>query len=142
MKAINYVGQILSALIYTSIFTGVMYLVVVLPIGLVLSLPWWGILLYLFIGGGIIESIISLLCGIGMYPYVWIAKKNVIATIISIILVFINVIANIINVWGAIRGNGTWAIVFGIIVTVMLLHFIYAASFGIWGLYRGMADDY
>lgn len=141
MKALKFIGQILAALVYTCIYTGIMYYVIVLPIAWVLTLPWWGIVLYLFIGGGIIEGIISLLSGIGLVPYAWIVSKNAIATTISIFLILFNVSINIFRVWQFLWGNGTLAVIFGIVVTVMLLQFIYASSFGVFGFYQQSKYD-
>ena len=55
---------------------------------------------------------------------------------ISILLILFNVGVNIYRVWQFLWGNGTLAIVFGVVVTVMLLQFIYASIFGIYGLYQ------
>lgn len=136
MNILKFIGQVLAAIIYTCIFTGIMYYVIVLPLAFVLTLPWWGILLFILIGGGIIEGIISLLCGLGLFPYAWIVKKNVVATVVSTFLILSNVGINIYRVWSVISGNGVLAVIFGIMVTVMLLQFIYASLTSIWGLYN------
>ena len=136
MKVLKFIGQILAAVFYTCIFTGIMYYIIVLPLAFVLTLPWWGIMLFIFLGGGILEGIISLLCGAGLVPYTWISNNNIVSTMISILLILFNVGVNIYRVWQFLWGNGTLAIVFGVVVTVMLLQFIYASIFGIYGLYQ------
>lgn len=136
MKVFKFIGQILAAVVYTCIFTGIMYYVIVLPLAFVLTLPWWGIALFIFLGGGILEGIISLLCGAGLLPYAWISNKNVVSTTISILLILFNVGANIYRVWQYLWDSGTLAVIFGIVITVMLLQFIYASVYGIFGLYK------
>lgn len=137
----KYIAQILASLVYTSLFTGIMYLVITVPLAFILSLPWWGILLFIFIGGGILEAIVTTLGSFGTMPYVWIVKKNIIATIIAIVLVLVNVGMNLFRLWGALWGNGTWAIIFGIVVTVILLQFVYAVIMGIIMAYQNNFDD-
>lgn len=113
-----------------------MYYIIVLPLAFVLTLPWWGIVLFIFLGGGILEGIITLLCGAGVIPYTWIANKNIVATVISILLILFNVGINIYRVWQNLWGNGALAIIFGIVVSVMLLQFIYTSVLGIYGMYQ------
>ena len=140
MKVLKYIGQILAAFIYTCIFTGIMYLVITIPIAYIISLPWWGILLFIFIGGGILEGIIQVLGALGILPYAWITKDNIVSTGLSVLLVLFNVGINIFNLWHVLAGNGKWAIVFGVVVTVMLLQFVYVAILGIVTSYKGITD--
>lgn len=127
----KYIGQILAAIVYTCIFTGIMYLVITLPLAFIISLPWWGILLFILIGGGILEGIIQMLGTFGVMPYLWIAKENSVATAISMFLVLFNVGSNIYRLWVSLLGQGTWAIIFGVVATVLLLQFVYTAIMGI-----------
>lgn len=87
--------------------------------------------MFIFIGGGIIEGVIQLLGTFGIAPYMWIAKDNSVATTISILLVLFNVGTNIYRLWASIVDQGTWAIIFGIVATVLLLQFVYTAIIGI-----------
>ena len=137
----KYIGQILAAFIYTCLFTGIMYLIITVPLAFIISLPWWGILLFVFIGGGILEGIIQMLGGVGIIPYMWIAKKNIVAAGLSILLVLFNVGMNTYKLWQYIWGHGNWAIVFAIVATVMLLQFIYVAITGIILGYSGAMEE-
>lgn len=136
----KYLGQIIASVIYTCIFTGIMYYLITVPLAFILTLPWWGILLFIFIGGGILEGIITMIGTFAMMPYVWIAKKNIIAATISILLVLINVGGNIYNLWRSLSGNGILAIIFGIVVTVMLLQLIYVAISAIIASYHDITE--
>ena len=131
MKVLKFIGQILASFVYTCLFTGIMFLVITIPLAFVISLPWWGILLFIFIGGGILEGIIQLLGTMGVIPYIWINRKNIVATGLAILLLLFNVGTNIYKLWAILYDHGTWAIVFGIVATVMLLQFIYVAIVGI-----------
>lgn len=127
----KYIGQIIAAVIYTCLFTGVMYYAITIPVAFILALPWWGILLFILIGGGIIEGIIQMLCGFGAVPYAWITKQNNIATAISVLLVLFNVGVNLYRLWATLVGQGTWAIIFGVVATALLLQFVIMAIMGI-----------
>lgn len=135
MSALKFLGQILASVVYTSIFTGIMYLVIVFPLAYIISLPWWGILLVMMFFGGLIQGLIHILAGSGMLPYMWIVNKNIVATIISVVLILINVGSNMIRVWSAIGGGGTWAFIFGLAVSVLLIEFIVMSIFGITAIY-------
>ena len=127
----KYFGQILASLVYTCLFTGLMYLIITIPLAFIITLPWWGILLFILIGGGIIEGIIHIFGTLGVAPYMWIAKYNSVSTTIAILLVLFNVGCNIYRLWVSLMGQGTWAIIFGVVATVLLLQFIYTAILGI-----------
>ena len=131
MKVLKYIGQILAAIIYTCIFTGIMYLIITIPLAFIISLPWWGILLFVVIGGGLLEGIIQMLGTFGIAPYLWIVNGNSGAAVISVLLVLFNVGSNIYRLWVSIAGQGNWAIVFGIVATGLLLQFVYIAIVGI-----------
>lgn len=135
MSALKFLGQILASVVYTSIFTGIMYLVIVFPLAYIISLPWWGILLVMMFFGGLIQGLIHILAGSGMLPYMWIVNKNIVATIISVVLILINVGSNMIRVWSAIGGGGSWAFIFGLAVSVLLIEFIVMSIFGITAIY-------
>lgn len=135
MSALKFLGQILASVVYTFIYTGIMYLVIVFPLAYIISLPWWGILLVMMFFGGLLQGLIHILAGSGMLPYMWIVNKNIVATIISVVLILINVGSNMIRVWSAIGGGGTWAFIFGLAVSVLLIEFIVMSIFGITAIY-------
>ena len=135
MSALKFLGQILASVVYTFIYTGIMYLVIVFPLAYIISLPWWGILLVMMFFGGLLQGLIHILAGSGILPYMWIVNKNIVATIIAVVLILINVGSNMIRVWSAIGGGGTWAFIFGLAVSALLIEFIVMSIFGITAIY-------
>ena len=135
MSALKFLGQILASVVYTFIYTGIMYLVIVFPLAYIISLPWWGILLVMMFFGGLLQGLIHILAGSGILPYMWIVNKNIVATIISVVLILINVGSNMVRVWSAIGGGGTWAFIFGLAVSALLIEFIVMSIFGITAIY-------
>lgn len=127
----KYLGQILASVLYTCLFTGIMYLIITVPLAFIIALPWWGILLAIIIGGSLLEGLIQMLGTLGIAPYMWIAKENTVATAIAILLVLFNVGCNIFRLWASIIDQGTWAIIFGIVASGLLLQFIYTTITGI-----------
>lgn len=141
MKLIKYIGQVLAAVIYTCILTGIMFTVITIPLAFILSLPWWGILIAVLLFGSIMEGIVMLIGSIGISPYVWIAKNNIIATSVSIILVLLNIGINVYRLWVTNSINGFWQVVFCIIASLLLLQFIFVAISGIVAAYKEVYDD-
>ena len=133
MKALKYIGQILSVLVYTPIYTGIMYLVIVFPAIWILSLSLGKMILCLIVLGGIIEGLITLLQAFGLLPFAWIVKDNPVSFCISISLCVILPLYNVYSLWRQIYGYGTWAIVIAVILSVMLLQFIYGTILGLIG---------
>ena len=144
MKAIKYVGQILAALIYTPLYTGIMYLLIVLSTGWIITLPTLAMIAAMIFLGGIIEGLIALLQVFGLMPYVYIVKKNVVSFIISIGLCIIFPLMNLVNLWRTtFIDYGKLGYVFGIIVTGLLLHFIIVFVIGICSIYEeGKKDNH
>lgn len=130
----KYFLQIISAIFYTCLFTGIMYLVMVLPIAFIVSLPWWGMLLILLIGGGIIEGLISVFQIIGLLPYSWIVKDNSVAMWISILLMSFNLGRSTWMLWESLIGHGFWAITIALVFSGMVLQLLISASTSIIGL--------
>lgn len=131
MRAIKYLAQILTALVYTPIYTGVMYLAIVFPVTWIISLSTWKMILALLFLSGLIEGIIMLLQMLGLLPYSWIVKDNKISLAISVGLCVVLPLYNIYSVWRIIWGHGSWAIVAGLIITFMILQFVLTSIGGI-----------
>ena len=74
MKALKYIGQILTALLHTPLYTGIMYFVIVFPTMWIITLSTWKMILAFILLGGIIEGVISLLQVLGLMPFAWIVK--------------------------------------------------------------------
>ena len=112
-----------------------MYFAIILPLAYIVTLPWWAMIIVIFLVGGVIEGLISLLIAVGTIPYIWIVKKNAVALVIASIVAIFNIGCNILKLWQVSLGNGFWAILFAIIATGMLLQFAYVTIFSLLGLY-------
>lgn len=133
MKIIKGLGQILASIIYTPIYTALMYLVIVFPLSWIMSLSFWKMLLAFIVLGGVIEFCIILLQTIGLLPYKWIVKDNKVALVLSILLCVVLPLFNVYALWNSLLGQGTFAVVVAIVLTAALLHFIFVSVSGILG---------
>lgn len=61
MKAIKFIGQVLASLVYTPLYTGIMYVAIVLPAAWILSLSFWKMVVAFIVFGGFIEGLIHVL---------------------------------------------------------------------------------
>ena len=136
----KYLAQILASVVYSYFYTAIMYLVIVLPLTFVLSLPWWGMLLTILFAGGLIEGITNLLAGFGSIPFFWILKKNVVAKYLAICITIANLGYCIITMWKSLLGNGFWAITLGLVVTAMVIKLVWATYIRIEFAYHGMEE--
>ena len=136
MKAVKYIGQIIAAILYTCLFTGIMYLIIVLPLGWILSLSTWlMILLFIFLGG-LIQAIQTTLVSYASIPYIWIVKKNIVSLSLSILLIVFNMFRSCVMLWNDLSKQGVIAIVFAIVVTIIIILFIVGSVSGIIGYYN------
>lgn len=94
MKALKSIGQVLAAVIYTCIFTGLLYMILVLPLAWLLTLKPVVLILVLVILGGFLQFVVFGLQTLLMVPYAWIVKNNVVALVISVGLMIFNLIRN------------------------------------------------
>ncbi len=58
MKTLKSIGQILAAIVYTCIFTGLLYIILVLPLAWLLTLNTKVMILLLIILGGLLQALI------------------------------------------------------------------------------------
>lgn len=84
--------------------------------------------------GCIIEGLIGGLHILGLFPFAWIVKNNKVAFSISTGLCVIFPILNIIAIWREFIGHGTIGIIASIVITLMLLRFIYGSVISLYGL--------
>ncbi len=124
MKAIKFLGQVLAALIYTPIYTGIMYAAIALPLGWIMSLSFWKMIFAIIVLGGLIEGLIAFLQMVGLFPFAWIIKGNKVSFWLSTGLSVLFPVLNIISLWGFLLAYGTTGVVFAIIVSIMLIQFI------------------
>lgn len=134
MKVLKKIGQILASIIYTCLYTGVLYFIVMLPMVWIMSLDTKIMVLVLLLLGGVITAIQGFLGLILVYPYRWFCKENKAALIISIVLVIINLTINDVMIWRIVGSGGVSGITFGIIVTILFATAAFWAVSGIIGL--------
>lgn len=134
MKDLKVIGQILASLVYTPLYTGIMYLVIVLPTMWIITLSFWKMLLAIVFLGGITEALIMLLQTLGLLPYSWITKNNKVAYVTSMILCVVLPLYNIFTLWRIGLGHGTFGIVAALILSGLLLQFVFGSLYGIYGM--------
>lgn len=134
MKALKYIGQILTALLHTPLYTGIMYFVIVFPTMWIITLSTWKMILAFILLGGIIEGVISLLQVLGLMPFAWIVKNNKFAFWLSIILCILLPLYNIVALWKILLGHGGWGIFAAIVLTLLFVQFIYVSVLGLMSL--------
>lgn len=120
----KYLLQILSALLYPPLYTGLMYFAILIPLTWILSLSvGWMVVAYVVLGG-LIEGAIMLMNTIGLAPFHWINNKNKVSTCISIGLCVLFPIWNLITVWGLYPEYGTRGVVASVVFTLLMLQFV------------------
>lgn len=131
MKAIKYLSQILAALIYTPLYTGIMYLVIVFPVLLIVHLTTWKMMLAFIFLGGILEGIIYFLQVIGIVPFTWIVRNNRVSLWISVAVCVLLPLYNIVSLFMILSKYGGFGIFTAIVLTGILLQFICISFVGI-----------
>lgn len=135
MNTLKYVGQVLSSIIYTPIYTGVMYLLIVFPFMWIVTLSFWKMVIAVIVLGGIIEGVVMLLQTLGILPYSWIVKNNRVALFISIALCVLLSLYNVYALWKALIGFGAFGIISAIILSLMILQFVFGSITGMLSFY-------
>lgn len=134
MKTLKAIGQVLSSLVYTYVYTWLMYLILIFPLTWILSLNTKIMILVLILFGGIIQALIMLAQTFVMLPYAWIVKNNKAALYLSIALILILFIRWDVNIWQNMLGLGTSAIVVAVIATVFIIEAIIMSIVGLVGM--------
>ncbi|MBO4588405.1 MAG: hypothetical protein J5711_05835 [Bacteroidales bacterium] len=132
MKTIKQIGQVLAAIVYTCLYTGLVYLIIVLPMAWYLSLSTKMMILVFVFLGGILEYLLIGLNVFLLMPYGWIVKNNIVALIVSLVLVITNFVLNDIMVWRSTYEYGTTGIIIAIVITLLIVQ---AISMIIWAIY-------
>lgn len=140
MRVLEYIAQIVIALLYTAIFATAAYAITVIPLAFILSLSGWQIVLVLIIAGGLIEAIVTSLQFIIMLPFLWIVKRNIVALILCILSFIYNAISYIVNIW-QIEHEGAWHFVCLLLVSVFILQIFGMATFGAIGFYSESKEE-
>lgn len=114
---LKYILQVVSAILYTNIFTALIYLITVIPYGWFLTLKGWVMFLIILLGGGILFGIISLAKTFALLPYGWIVKKNVVALVATVGFLLFNFSRSLFLLWKTNAGHGILPTVFALIIT-------------------------
>ena len=136
MKELKVIGQFFAAIVYTCLFTGIMYMLLVLPLSWFMTLKIKTMILVGIFFGGIIEYVIIGLQALLMIPYAWIIKNNIVALVISIGLILFNLIYNDVTVWRTTTSYGTEGIVVAVIITLLIAQTILTSIPAIMSLYK------
>lgn len=133
-RVLEYIAQIVIALLYTAVFATAAYAITVIPLAFILSLSGWQVVLVLIIAGGLIEAIVTGLQFIIMLPFLWIVKRNIVALILCILSFIYNAISYIVYIW-QIEHEGAWHFVCLLLVSVFILQIFCMATFSTIGFY-------
>lgn len=135
MKAIKYIGQIVGSFIYANIYTLILYFVTVIPVAFILTLDTWQIIVLIILIGGFLEFLQHIAMALSAIPFAWIVKNNITALICAIGLIVFNIGRIIYNVWQMSIGNGSMAIFIAIIVSLLLLKYLFFSVISFLHLY-------
>ena len=140
MKELKIFGQIIAAIVYTCLYTGLLYLILVMPMAWYLSLSTKAMILVAIFLGGIIEFVLIGAQVLIMMPYAWIVKENVVSLVVSIGLVLFNLIRSDIGVWKSVSGTGSTGIVIAVIITLLILQAIITTIYGLLSVYSSSKE--
>ena len=132
MRTLKQIGQVLAEIIYTCLYTGLLYIILVLPLGWLMTLSTKWMIMVLLLVGGVAEGLIISANALLMIPYGWLVKQNMVAYIISIVLVLVNLTFNDVVLWKNMLAIGGKApIVFAVIITLLFIQAIVFTLIGI-----------
>lgn len=125
------IAQILGGIIYTALFSAVLYILIVFPILWILDLPksWGFVVILLF--AGVIQGLIGLVESFAIMPYHWLLKQNIVSTILSIGMLGFLIVRYIIIIWEICHGD----IIFAIVLSVLLVETLVFSIIGMIGFY-------
>lgn len=128
------IGQILSAIVYSFLFSMLMYAICVWPVAWLISLDTKILLLIAIFGGGVIYGVLAVLKTLIILPYTWIVKENFAALVISVGIILIHAIRYIVYLVPSLFGNGVG--VFGVTL-IMLIELVWMAFMTITAIISG-----
>ena len=139
MKVLKYIAQILAAVAYSFVVAWLIGWLLQLLFNWMLSLSiGWMIVLLLF-GGTLLTMLVMGLGSIGIYPYRWTNKKNIVATVLSV-LMMVALFGNwVISMFRFPHGGGFVPIVTLIVFVGIFLYLGFLFVMGAIGSYYG--DD-
>ena len=124
--------QVLGSIIYAPIAAAIVILISAYPFFWILEAnTFWSIVL--FLTWGFVQMIATLILVAVATPFVFLTEDNVVATIISFIIMVVTAIYYIIVLWRLSIGNGFGLILMAILVTGALIRNFIAVIVGILG---------
>ena len=139
------IAQVLFALIYTPVYTSVVYFAIVLPFLLLSTLSFWKMVIAYIVLCGLIHRIIALVQSFGLVPfYRWIVKGDKAALCVASVLCVLFPALNILRLWqSSLRQAGAVEtavavviIVVAVVITINLVLFAYSSITTLRSLYR------
>ncbi len=126
MHTLKYIGQTLAALIYTPIYMYLIYLLIYMAFGWIVTLEIGWMIFLALVFGGIAIGLFFIIQAFVLFPYYWIAYKNLTATFISVSLCVLFFIYDLYRLWDLFleyhtRG-GIAATIFSIILLIVVLN--------------------
>lgn len=115
-------AQVLGSIVYTYLFSALMYVMMALPLLLFSDVSWKVLFLVVFIG--VVQGFVTVVQIYATLPFVWLLRNNAVATYLSVGILIYNTIWYIVHVWKSSLGNGTWMVIFAIIASVLLLEVV------------------
>lgn len=132
MSSLKYIAQIIASFIYSPIYVGIMCAAILFPVGWILSLPTFWMVLVLVLFGGFIEGLISLLTSIGMLPFAWIVDNNKVSALICTILILGLSGFGVYRVWDVLLDYGILGIIVAIIISSMIIQYLFVSVGYLW----------
>ena len=121
MKKFNYIGQLLAALVYTPIYMYLIYLLLYLTSGWIVTLNIGIVIILTLVFGGLAIGLFLLLQKIILYPYRWITHKNLPATAVSSALCVLIFGYDVYRLWDLFLEYGTKGGIDATIFSIVLL---------------------
>jgi len=121
LKPIRYIGQLLAAVLYSGVFAGLFYAVNLIPLWLFLQLGlFWAIVVLLALSA-LMKPTLQVVRLYAQMPYIWICYENLLARIISAVIVVVSGLAAIGVVWTLPDEYGWKLIAVGLYITAHLI---------------------
>jgi len=117
MKALKSIGQIIASLLYPHVYTLVIVLAIYYPLRWVMEFPVWGIVLYMSFGYWIVLGILAMVRSLVAFPFMWIAKNNIVALVISALTIVVDISMAIYLTWEELVEQGWLAIIVAVIAS-------------------------
>ena len=137
MKVLKYITQIFAAIAYSFVLACVLGWFLNLIFSRMISLSvGWMIILLLF-GGSALTFLIFNLGIFGVYPFLWTNKKNIIATVLSALLMVVLFGNWVISMFKFPHGGGFVPVVTLIVFTILFLELGYIFVLGAIQGYNG-----